>query len=240
MSGCTFEDESLKNGTAPSGGKLTGAELLTRILDELEKNEHAILEKPWQKFPDYITAKEPLSGKRFVIFMNVPGDRIGLADGSDVQIMNVKADPDFISLIAGNDGYAPAYHMNKEHWLSVRLDGSVPYDEVMSLIRHSFEMVSETPTRRIYEAVKGIPRGKVATYKRVAELAGNPRMSRAVGNALHSNPDPEHIPCYRVVNSRGELSGRFAFGGEEAQKKLLEADGIVVRDNRVDLQKYGV
>lgn len=65
-------------------------------------------------------------------------------------------------------------------------------------------------------------------------------MSRAVGNALHKNPDPDHIPCYRVVNSKGELAGAFAFGGEEVQRKLLEADGIEVVNGKVDLKKYGL
>ena len=71
-------------------------------------------------------------------------------------------------------------------------------------------------------------------------MAGNPRMSRAVGNALHKNPDPEHFPCFRVVNFRGELSGAFAFGGKDVQKKLLEADGIEVVNGTVDLKKYGL
>ncbi len=53
---------------------------------------------------------------------------------------------------------------------------------------------------RIYDVVKQIPKGRVATYGQVAAMAGNPRWARVVGYALHSNPDPEHIPCYRVVN----------------------------------------
>lgn len=58
--------------------------------------------------------------------------------------------------------------------------------------------------------------------------------------ALHHNPDPEHIPCYRVVNSKGELAGAFAFGGEHVQEELLKADGIEVVNGRVDLKKYGI
>lgn len=65
-------------------------------------------------------------------------------------------------------------------------------------------------------------------------------MSRAVGNALHNNPDPDSIPCYRVVNSKGELSGAFAFGGANAQEDLLKADGIEVVKGRVNLQIYGM
>ena len=63
-------------------------------------------------------------------------------------------------------------------------------------------------------------------------------MARAVGNALHKNPDPLHIPCYRVVNSKGELAGEFAFGGAGKQAELLMADGIEVVNGRVDLKKY--
>ena len=98
--------------------------------------------------------------------------------------------------------------------------------------------ITDSPTKRIYDAVRKIPKGKVATYGLVAQLAGNPKMSRAVGNALHKNPDPDNIPCYRVVNSKGELSGEFAFGGMDIQAKLLRADGIEVVDGKVDLKKY--
>ena len=65
-------------------------------------------------------------------------------------------------------------------------------------------------------------------------------MARAVGNALHKNPFPDEIPCYRVVNSKGELAGAFAFGGLEKQAKLLENDGIEVKNSKVDLEKYGI
>ena len=91
----------------------------------------------------------------------------------------------------------------------------------------------------IYEQVKRIPRGKVATYGQIAMLAGNPRWSRAVGYALHANPDPENIPCYRVLNRFGGLAPAFAFGGAEQQAKLLRAEEIEVRDDStVDLEKY--
>jgi methylated-DNA-protein-cysteine methyltransferase-like protein len=91
---------------------------------------------------------------------------------------------------------------------------------------------------RIYDVVKQIPKGRVATYGQVAAMAGNPRWARVVGYALHSNPDPEHIPCYRVVNRNGEVSKAFAFGGENVQIQLLEAEGIEVCGGRVDLTKY--
>ena len=91
---------------------------------------------------------------------------------------------------------------------------------------------------RIYEVVKKIPYGKVATYGQVALLAGNPHWSRVVGYALHVNPDPDSIPCFRVVNRFGEPSGAFAFGGKNTQILLLESEGIELIDGRVDLKKY--
>lgn len=92
---------------------------------------------------------------------------------------------------------------------------------------------------RIYEVVKMIPKGKVASYGQVAMMAGNPRWSRVVGYALHVNPDPGAIPCYRVVTKQGELSKAFAFGGINRQRELLEADGVEFDDEgRVVMEKF--
>ena len=155
--------------------------------------------------------------------------------------LNVKVDPQwrdfwretYKSVIAG-------YHQNKEHWNTIILDGSIPDKDIKRMIAESYDLVSDSPTKRIYSAVKKIPRGCVATYGQIAELAGDRKMARAVGNALHKNPDPENIPCYRVVNSKGELSGEFAFGGAGKQAELLEADGVEVINGKVDLKKYGM
>lgn len=155
--------------------------------------------------------------------------------------LNVKVDPEWRDY--WRDAFAsvvPGWHQNREHWNTIILDGSVPDDAVREMIAESYRLVTDSPSKRIYEAVKKIPRGKVATYGQVAELAGDKKMARAVGNALHRNPDPEHIPCYRVVNAKGELAGAFAFGGANVQEQLLAADGILVVDGRVDLEKYGM
>ena len=94
---------------------------------------------------------------------------------------------------------------------------------------------------RIYEVVKSIPKGKVATYGQVALLAGNPRWARVVGYALHNNPSPSSIPCHRVVHREGRVAPNYAFGGGEVQRQLLEAEGVVFdKDGRVDLKKYGI
>ena len=134
----------------------------------------------------------------------------------------------------------PGYHQNKEHWNTVILDGTIPDSDIKRMIAESYDLVSDNPTKRIYEAVKKIPKGRVATYGQIAEWAGDKNMARAVGNALHKNPSPDEIPCFRVVNSKGELAGAFAFGGAENQAKLLEAEGVKVVNGKVDLKMYGV
>lgn len=91
----------------------------------------------------------------------------------------------------------------------------------------------------VYDKVKEIPKGKVATYGQIAALCGSPRASRAVGYALHFNPEPGVIPCHRVVNRFGFLAPSFAFGGKEVQKTLLEKENVEVNDDfAVDLEKF--
>ena len=153
--------------------------------------------------------------------------------------LNVKVEPD--KAWFWRDAYSsviPGYHQNKEHWNTIILDGSIPEKHIKMMIRDSYRLIADNPSKRIYEAVRKIPYGHVATYAQVAQLAGDRKMARAVGNALHKNPDPSTIPCFRVLNSNGELSGEFAFGGAGAQARLLESEGIEVIDGRVDLKKY--
>ena len=155
--------------------------------------------------------------------------------------LNVKVDPEWRDFFRNAyESVIPGYHLNKEHWNTIIVDGTIPDSEVKKMIEESYRIITDSPTKRIYEAVKKIPKGKVATYGQIAKMAGNERMSRAVGNALHKNPEPDKIPCYKVVNSKGELAGKFVFGGRDVQAKLLEAEGIEVVNNKVDLNKYGM
>lgn len=91
---------------------------------------------------------------------------------------------------------------------------------------------------RVYDVVRQIPEGCVATYGQVARLAGSPGAARAVGNALHRNPYPGDVPCHRVVNGSGGMARMFGFGGPLRQKELLEAEGVLVVNLRVDLSEY--
>lgn len=88
----------------------------------------------------------------------------------------------------------------------------------------------------VYKAVRKIPKGKVSTYGNIAKyIKVSPRV---VGYALHHNPDPENIPCHRVVDRNGKLAENFAFGGWKYQKELLLAEGVRFKDTmHVDFVK---
>ena len=90
-------------------------------------------------------------------------------------------------------------------------------------------------SNRVFEVVRRIPRGKVASYGQVGRLIGAPRSARYVGYALHANPDPgaevNNIPCHRVVFKDGGLCKGFAFGGPEIQREMLEAEGVACADD---------
>lgn len=153
--------------------------------------------------------------------------------------INVKVSPEWRDMWRSTyDSVIPGYHQNKEHWNTVILDDSIPDEDVKRMIAESYDIVADSPSKRIYEAVKRIPKGFVATYSQVAEMAGDRKMARAVGNALHKNPEPGVIPCHRVVNAKGQLAGAFAFGGEDAQASLLRNEGVEVIDGCVDLKLY--
>jgi methylated-DNA-protein-cysteine methyltransferase related protein len=94
--------------------------------------------------------------------------------------------------------------------------------------------------QRIYAVVRRIPRGRVATYGQIAELAGLPGHARQVGYALHALPSGTAVPWHRVINARGEVSLRTAPGPELTQRMLLEREGVRFNARgRVDLRTVG-
>lgn len=87
---------------------------------------------------------------------------------------------------------------------------------------------------RIYKIVSQIPKGEVMTYKQIAGLVKtNPRV---VGNILHKNPNPDKIPCHRVVNSRGGLAQNYAFGCADEQAKKLKTEEVNFVGDRINLK----
>ncbi|HUT98824.1 MAG TPA: MGMT family protein [bacterium] len=93
-------------------------------------------------------------------------------------------------------------------------------------------------TRRALALIRAVPRGRVATYGQIADLAGNPRAARQVVRLLHSSSETESLPWHRVVNGRGTISlppGR----GYEEQRAMLAAEGVIFDDRgRIDLKRF--
>jgi methylated-DNA-protein-cysteine methyltransferase-like protein len=91
----------------------------------------------------------------------------------------------------------------------------------------------------IWKAVRGVRKGRVATYGQIARICGLRGHARLVGYALHNLPPNSGIPWHRIINSKGMISLPRHTGGYERQKKLLEQEGIVFRNEKVDLAKHG-
>lgn len=91
---------------------------------------------------------------------------------------------------------------------------------------------------RVFALVQACPVGRVTTYGWLAKTVGYPRGARMVGWIM--NESPQGVPAQRVINSKGELSGSWAFGQSDTMRQLLEAEGIVFSaDERVDMKRYG-
>ena len=89
----------------------------------------------------------------------------------------------------------------------------------------------------VYRITNRIPKGKVTTYGQVARLAGQPKASRAVGYYMKTNPDMPATPCHRVVAADGSLHGYSGIGGIVTKRKMLLAEGVIFKNNKVDLEQ---
>ena len=91
----------------------------------------------------------------------------------------------------------------------------------------------------IWSVVRRIPKGRVATYGQIAELAGLEGHARQVGYALHNLPERSDVPWHRVINARGEISPRSAGDSHELQRLLLESEGVEIDlRGRIDLKQF--
>ena len=108
-----------------------------KILSQYIQDHYAVLpEFLWRKYPTYAVFRHAHNRKWFAIIMNVSGSLFGVAD--NVDVMNVKLSPEWITQLSGQVGFAPAYHMNKTHWLTVLLDNTLPEKQIIELLHSSF------------------------------------------------------------------------------------------------------
>ncbi|CRZ19315.1 Uncharacterized protein conserved in bacteria [Kingella kingae] len=91
------------------------------------------------KIPTYAVYRHSSNRKWFAIVMQIAGTQIGLDDVDNLAVVNVKLLPEWITQLSGQHGFAPAYHMNKKHWLSVRLDNTLPSSQIVDLLKTGFE-----------------------------------------------------------------------------------------------------
>ena len=97
---------------------------------------------------------------------------------------------------------------------------------------------ADTLATQVFALVRACPAGRVTTYGWIGKALGYPRGARMIGWIM--NETPEGVPAQRVINSKGELSGSWAFGQKGRMRKLLENEGVVFsEDERVDLKRYG-
>lgn len=93
---------------------------------------------PWNDWNAVLRHAE--NKKWYAVILEVPAQKLGLAGNRIIDILNVKSDPFLIGSLRSKQGYFPAYHMNKEKWLSIALDGSVPDDEINNLLDMSYKL----------------------------------------------------------------------------------------------------
>ena len=97
-------------------------------------------EYPWPDEPGYAVLRHPDNRKWFAVVMDVPRDKLGLSGVEEIEVLNLKCDPELIGFLRSRPGFLPAYHMNKIKWISVLLDGTVPEEEIRNLIDMSYDL----------------------------------------------------------------------------------------------------
>lgn len=96
----------------------------------------------WEKTPTNEVWRHENTGKWFAIIMDIPGNRVGLNEDTFIDVMNVKCEPEMVSLLVSQPGFAPAYHMNKKHWISIILNGTAPDETVYQLLDMSYDLTA--------------------------------------------------------------------------------------------------
>ena len=216
------------------------------IIEYIRKKYNDELEFLWDKSDDAAIWRNKQNNKWYGLLMAIPENKLIGSSEELVEVINLRYSKDESYKIIDNEKIFPGYHMNKKSWISIKLDETMTTKEIYEFIDNSYNInignksgkTQNELAQKVYEYLATIPNGKVVTYKQIAEYLGNKGLARVVGNILHQNPDGDKYPCYKVLNSKGELASNFVFGGKKVQKERLEKDGIEVIDEKVDMKKY--
>jgi len=112
----------------------------SEIFDYAEKKYNSKPDYPFKKYRHYAVLRHPDNDKWFGLVMNVSRDKLGLEGGGEIDVLDIKCHPVKVDDLKAKPGFRPAYHMNKEHWLTAVLDGSVSKEEIFALLDESYDL----------------------------------------------------------------------------------------------------
>lgn len=110
---------------------------ITQYADE---NYHTKPEHLWEKYPSYEVLRHNSNRKWYAVIMDISRSKVGLDGEECIDILDVKCEPEMIHLLSAQKGFCRAYHMNKKHWITIILDGTVADEAVYNLLDMSYEL----------------------------------------------------------------------------------------------------
>lgn len=110
------------------------------LLQHIKDMYSAEPEYLWEKYPAYAVFRHAENRKWFAALMTLPREKLGLRGAGEIDVLNVKCDPILVSTLRHQPGYLPAYHMNKDRWVTICLDGTAADDDIRELLDMSFEL----------------------------------------------------------------------------------------------------
>lgn len=118
---------------------------VTAVFDYARKRFGAEPEYLWGKYPNYAVLRNKTNQKWYAVIMDVKKESLEMPGSGKVWIMNVKCDPMMIGSFTARNGFFPAYHMNKEHWISVDIDNrDISFEDILSALDMSYEIVNKS------------------------------------------------------------------------------------------------
>lgn len=166
--------------------------LRDKVLDYVKKEYDTTGEYLWKSYPDFAVLRhKPQSGEKkakwYGVIMNVKRETLGLDGEGMVDILDVKCNSDMINILQMSEGYLPGYHMNKAYWISVLLDGTVPFDNIKQLIDESYDMTASSKGRnkrerttpkdwiipanpKYYDVIKGFEESEIIDWKQSSDV----------------------------------------------------------------------
>ena len=114
----------------------------------ISKTYGVIAEHPWFRYASYAVYRHKSNNKWFAVVMDIPKAKLGIDSEDEISIVNLKCDPILIDTLVEEDGFFPAYHMNKVNWISVALDGSVEKEALIKLLGMSYNTTKKTKSNK--------------------------------------------------------------------------------------------